>query len=68
MLENSWMTVTQAAELAGCSTQRIRLLAKLERIKAEKIGTVWMIDKSHAQILADNPPVVGRPRRGKKSK
>lgn len=68
MLENSWMTVSQAAELAGCSTQRIRLLAKLKQIKAEKIGAVWMIDKSHAQNLADKPPTVGRPRRGKKSK
>jgi excisionase family DNA binding protein len=66
VLENSWMTISQAAELAGCSTQYIRLLAKKKQIKAEKVGAIWMVDRKHAESLADKPHTVGRPRRGKK--
>lgn len=68
MLENSWLTVTEAAQLIGCSGQRIRVLATAARIKSIKVGPrAWLIDRSEAEEMRKNPPKTGRPRKNKKN-
>jgi hypothetical protein len=64
MLENKWMTATDAATLIGCSTAHVRYLAKNGDLICEKVGPrAWMVEKKSAEKLARNPAKTGRPRK-----
>ena len=67
MLEENWITISQAADLVGCTTAHLRLLAKRNELRAEKVGFVWLVDRAHAEELAEKRPNVGRPRSRKNS-
>ena len=41
----NYMTVTEYAKLKGVSRQYVRWLAKKGKIKAEKLGKAWVINK-----------------------
>lgn len=63
MLENKWMTSTEAAELIGCSSAHVRFLANEGHLTGEKVGPrMWLIEKKSAQDFAKKPAKVGRPR------
>jgi excisionase family DNA binding protein len=66
MLEK-WITVSQAAEIIGCSGQRLRFLAKNNKIRSEKVGSVWLVDRKQAEMMAKTPAKTGRPRKNQKS-
>jgi excisionase family DNA binding protein len=66
MLEEKWITISQAAEMVGCTPAHIRLLAKGKKIKAEKVGSVWLVERKQAETMANKPQGVGRPRSRKK--
>lgn len=68
MLEKNWLTVSETAELVGCSAQRIRFMAKESLIKAELAnGRCWLIDRKAAESMAKTPAKTGRPRKNKKT-
>lgn len=68
MLQNKWMTSTEAAELIGCSSAHVRFLAIEGHLVGEKVGPrMWLIEKKSAQNLAKNPAKVGRPRKNSKN-
>jgi excisionase family DNA binding protein len=41
-----WMTTEEAAQLTGYNPEQIRRLARAGKIKAQKWGNDWMIDKA----------------------
>ena len=64
MLGKNWLTVVEAAEVIGCSEQRVRALAKESKIKSEMLtGKCWLIDRAAAELMAKTPAKTGRPRR-----
>lgn len=65
MLEK-WITISQAADIVGCSTQRLRVLAKENKLRCEKVGSVWLVERKNAEDMARNPPKTGRPRKNLK--
>jgi excisionase family DNA binding protein len=66
VLHKNWITVADGADLVGCTPQYIRFLAKEQKIKSEKIGSVWLIDRKQLETLANKEVSVGRPRSRKK--
>lgn len=68
MLEGKYYTVTQAAEIAGCTVSYVRQLLRKEEIRGEKIGErAWLIPVSQIAKLKESPSgKPGRPRSGKK--
>jgi excisionase family DNA binding protein len=66
-MQTKWITVSQAAELVGCTTQHLRKLAQDEAIASEKVGAIWLIDRVAAEKMAKSKPPVGRPRKNQKS-
>jgi excisionase family DNA binding protein len=67
MLGKNWLTATEAAEIVGCSTGRIRTLCAKGLLAAEKVGPrAWMIERKSAEFVAKNPAKTGRPRKNPK--
>jgi excisionase family DNA binding protein len=63
-----WLTVAEAAEIIGCSQQRVRFLAKQSEIKSEMLtGKCWLIDRVAAETMAKTPAKTGRPRKSQKN-
>jgi excisionase family DNA binding protein len=69
MLGKKYYTVTQAAEIAGCTVSYVRRLLRENLIAGEKIGErAWVIPANQLEILKQSPTgKPGRPRSGKKS-
>jgi excisionase family DNA binding protein len=67
VMQEKWITISQAAELIGCSSQRLRFLAKEQQIRSEKVGFVWLVDRKQAELMAKTPAKTGRPRKNQKS-
>jgi excisionase family DNA binding protein len=62
------ISVDDAAELIGCSTDHVRKLCRDGVLQAQKLGRLmWLIDAKSAHEFADNRPPIGRPPK-KKSK
>lgn len=69
MLENKWVTATEAANLIGCSSAHVRFLAASGDLVCEKVGPrAWLIDKKSAEQIAKNPAKTGRPRKNRENK
>lgn len=69
MLEGKYFTVSQSAEMAGCTVSYVRQLLRKGVILGEKIGDrAWLISAKEIEKLK-KPPTgkLGRPRRGKNS-
>lgn len=41
-----WITTNETVELSGYNAEYIRRLVRRNKIKAQKFGSVWQIDKS----------------------
>jgi len=69
MLGKNYLTVTQAAELAGVTVSYVRLLLRTEKIKGEKFGErAWVIPVNELEKLKNSPTGKhGKPRIGKKN-
>jgi excisionase family DNA binding protein len=68
MLEGKYHTVTEAAELAGCTVSYVRRLLRHKHIEGEKIGLrAWIIPHDQIQKLKVSPTgKAGKPRIQKK--
>lgn len=62
-----WITVREAAELAGYTGDHIRRLIKNERITARKVSIVWLVDRHSLVTYLKSAEQMGQ-RRGPKSK
>jgi excisionase family DNA binding protein len=68
MLGKNYYTVTQAAELAGCTVSYVRRLLREKTITGEKFGErAWIIPANQLEKLKHSPTgKAGKPRIGKK--
>lgn len=56
------VTVTEAAELMGCTTGYIRRLLLDGELKGEKLGPIWVVEKTSIAKFDKREKTVGRPR------
>jgi len=54
------LSVTQAARILNVNTSRVRALIRSKRIKAEKVGGVWVMQRESLEAVKVRKP--GRPR------
>lgn len=47
---DSWLTTSQAAEIAGCTDRAIRKWIAAKRLPARRHGGRWLIDRKHVKI------------------
>lgn len=59
------ISIEDAAKIACLSARRIRILAEEKRIRATKIGRVWIVSRRSAESFAPGP--IGRPKNPEKS-
>ena len=69
MLDGKYFTVTQSAEMAGCTVSYVRQLLRSGAISGEKVGDrAWLIPAKEIENLKKSPTgKAGRPRIEKKS-
>jgi len=60
------ITTTEAAKRLGVTADRVRKMIDAKRLKATKLGNVWVIDPKDLEAVKDRK--VGRPRKARKSK
>lgn len=59
------ITTTEAAKRLGVTPDRVRKMIDAKRLKATKLGNVWVIDPKDLEAVKDRK--VGRPRKVRKS-
>jgi len=59
------ITTTEAAKRLGVTPDRVRKMIDAKRLKATKLGNVWVIDPKDLEAVKDRK--VGRPRKARKS-
>jgi len=59
------ITTTEAAKRLGVTPDRVRKMIEAKRLKATKLGNVWVIDPKDLDAVKDRK--VGRPRKSRKS-
>lgn len=64
-IEN-YLTATEAAELIGCSSARVRQMIQQGVIKGKKLSPrMWLIARADAEKVRNLPYKTGRPRNSK---
>ncbi len=67
MAIENYLTAAEAAELIGCTGNRVRQLIRAGAIQAKKIGHgMWLVPVNEAEKARDLPYKTGRPRNSKK--
>ncbi|MEM7331024.1 MAG: helix-turn-helix domain-containing protein [Chloroflexota bacterium] len=56
---NRLLTVTQAAHEMGRTTTSVRRAIRRGTLKAEKVGSVWIIIRDDLEEYLNNPPKPG---------
>jgi excisionase family DNA binding protein len=59
------ITTTEAAKRLGVTPDRVRKMIEAKRLKATKLGNVWVINPKDLETVKDRK--VGRPRKARKS-
>lgn len=68
MLQDDFLTVTQAAVRLGCTPGRVRQMLRSGILPGEKMSPwLWMIPKKAVAKAEKARPTTGRPRNGAKS-
>lgn len=62
-----WLTVEEASQLTGYNKEQVRRLARAGKVKVQKWGAAWMIDRSSLLAYIENDGLGPQPKR-KKSK
>jgi len=63
-----WITTTEAAKLTGYKPVTVRLLARKRRIKGEKRGRDWFLDKKDVLAYAQEMQLLGTAKHDKTRK
>ena len=61
---DEFLTVSQAAELADRTPSSIRRSIRHKFLKAEKVGSIWLIRRKDFDEYLANPPKPGPKREG----
>jgi predicted transcriptional regulator len=62
----SFCSVSEAAEVLGCTEQHVRYLIRHDKVKAERFSSlVWLVNVSSLKKYARREINVGRPRKKK---
>ena len=61
----NWLTVGEAGHLTGYIQEQIRRLARAGKVKTQKWGTVWMIDRASLLAYIENEGLGPQPKRKK---
>ena len=59
------ISTAEAAKRLGVTANRVRALIEAKRLKATKVGNVWLIDPKDLDAVKDRK--VGRPRKSRRS-
>jgi len=59
------VSTQQAAEMTGLHVETIRRLCRAGKLRAKRVGRVFVIEERDLRALIANPPTRGRPRKGK---
>jgi excisionase family DNA binding protein len=59
------ISTAEAAKRLGVTANRVRAMIEAKRLKATKVGNVWLIDPKDLDAVKDRK--VGRPRKSRKS-
>ena len=59
------ISTAEAAKRLGVTANRVRALIDAKRLKATKMGNVWLIDPKDLDAVKNRKP--GRPRKARKS-
>lgn len=69
-IKDKFCGITEAAEILGCTTGRVRQLLLAGEVVGEKVSSLdnapWIIDRKSLAKYAQKEQTVGRPRQGKK--
>ena len=49
----NYKTITQTAEILGCTKQYIWNLIAMRQLKAERVGSIWLIPDKEVQRIKD---------------
>ena len=60
------ISTAEAAKRLGVTANRVRALIDAKRLKATKLGNVWLIDPKDLEAVRQRKP--GRPRKSRKSR
>ena len=58
------ISTSEAAKRLGVTANRVRAMIEAKRLKATKVGNVWLIDPKDLDAVKDRK--VGRPRKARK--
>jgi excisionase family DNA binding protein len=59
------ISTAEAAKRLGVTANRVRAMIEAKRLKATKVGNVWLIDPKDLEAVKNRK--VGRPRKARKS-
>jgi excisionase family DNA binding protein len=62
MLEKSWISISEAAKVIGCTPQHLRAMVARNQIAHERVGHAWLLEKNAVEKMAKTPAKTGRPR------
>ena len=63
MIDENYCTVSEAAEMIGCTKNHVRLLLTQGKLRGGKITErLWLVEKKHVAEIAKNPHKKVRPR------
>jgi excisionase family DNA binding protein len=61
-------TLPEAAKLMGITRQRLHVLVKQGRVKAHRLGRIWVVTEDAIGNIAPSTTKRGRPRKHKRRK
>ncbi len=64
---DDWITTAEAARLSGYSTYHIRDLIRYGKVRAQKFGAVWQVDRRSLLAYAKSAGELGEKRGPKQS-
>lgn len=68
MLDNKYLSVSEVAEMAGCTESYVRWLIRQDRLVHEQIGKkTYLVPLKAAKDFASKPRTTGRPRKSDKN-
>ena len=67
MTEPEWITTADAVKLSGYHVERVRELLREGKVKGQKFGTIWQVEKRSLLLYVQEIESIGK-RRGPKPK
>lgn len=56
MIDENYCTVSEAAEMIGCTKNHVRLLLTQKKLRGGKITErLWLVEKKHVAEIAKKP-------------